>query len=117
NMMSTGVIVQGGGMDLTGGECAVSPDVGLQIKIAPGRAWIKGHMFKHTGDYHYMPISPNTSGTTRTDLVVIRNNFVNNVISYQILQGTTTPVQNSTTWDLPLATVSVPNGAASISSS
>jgi hypothetical protein len=116
-MRTTGIIVQGSIMDSTAGDCAVSPGTGLQIKIATGKAWIKGHMFKHSSDYHYMPIASNNSGSSRTDLVVLRLDTVNNTISYQILQGTTTPVQNSTTWDLPLAEVTVANGASSISSS
>lgn len=112
---TTGIIPQGNNLDATGGDCAVEPGTGLQIKIAVGRAWIQGHYFKHTDDYAYLPISSNSSGSTRTDLVVVRADFTANTISYQVLQGTTTPVQSSTVWDLELARVSVPNGAVSIS--
>lgn len=111
---TTGIIVQGTNMDSVGGDCAVEPGTGLQIKIAVGRAWIKGHYFKHTDDYEYIPITPNTGGTTRNDLVVIRADFTSNTIGYEVLEGTTTPVQTTTIWDLPIARVSVPNGAASL---
>jgi len=113
---TTGILVQGSVMDATNGDCAVSPGTGLEIRIAPGKAWIKGHFFDHTDDYYYMPVSPNTSGTTRQDLVVIRADFTANSISYQILEGTTIPVQTPTIWDLPLAIVAVPNDASSITS-
>lgn len=120
NWRTNGVIIQGGGMDSTGGECAVSPGTGLEIRIAPGKAWIKGHFFSHTDDYEYMPITPNTSGSTRTDLVVIRcilnSPESENRIQYHILEGTTTPERNETNWDLPLATVNIPDGASSIAS-
>jgi len=111
---TTGIIVQGGGMDSAGGDCAVSPGTGLQIEIGTGKAWIKGHMFKHTVDSEFLPISSNSSGTTRTDLVVIRADFTANTIGYEVLEGTTTPVQNSTNWDLPIASVSVASGAVSL---
>jgi len=111
---TTGIIVQGTSMDTSTGECAVSPGTGLQIKISVGRAWIKGHMFVHTDDYEFLPISPNSGGATRTDLVVIRADFTANTIGYQILEGTTTPVQTTTIWDLPLAAVAVEDGATSI---
>ena len=117
NMMSTGIIIQGGGMDLTGGECAVSPETGLQVKVATGRAWLRGHLFKHLDDYHYISVPANTSGATRRDLVVIRADFVNNLIRYELLVGTTQPVQNASIHDLPLAEVSVSAGANGIASS
>jgi hypothetical protein len=115
--LSTGIIMQGIGMDTSGGDCAVTPGTGLQISIAPGKAWVKGHFFKHTGDPALLSIEPNTSGSTRNDLVVIRNDFTANEISYQILTGSTTPTQNATTWELPIAQLSVPNNASSITSS
>lgn len=114
---STGILVQGSVMDATNGDCAVSPGTGLEIRIAPGKAWIKGHFFDHTDDYYYMPVSPNTSGTTRQDLVVIRADFTANIISYQILEGTTIPVQTPTIWDVPLAILTIPDGTTNITTS
>lgn len=120
NWRTSGILVQGNVMDQIGGDCVVEPGTGLEIRIAPGRAWVRGHLFKHTDDYEYLPISPNTSGSTRNDLVVIRllvSDIDNeNRIQYTILEGTTTPVRNDTYWDLPLAIVAVPNNASSITS-
>ena len=110
---SSGIIADGSYLDTSGGDCAVEPGTGMQIQIAPGRAWIRGHMWKHTGDYAFLPIAGNSSGSTRNDLVVLRANFVDNTMSYQVLQGTVTPVRNPNIWDLPLATVAVPNNAIS----
>lgn len=118
NWRTSGILVQGTVMDRIEGDCAVEPGTGLEIRIAPGRAWVRGHLFKHTDDYEYLPISPNTSGSTRNDLVVIRllvSDIANeNRIQYTILEGTTTPVRNDTFWDLPLAIISVPDGASTI---
>ena len=119
NWRTSGILVQGNVMDRIGGDCAVEPaGTGLEIRIAPGRAWVRGHLFKHTDDYEYLPISPNTSGSTRNDLVVIRllvSDIANeNRIQYTILEGTTTPVRNDTFWDLPLAIISVPDDASTI---
>lgn len=114
NIKSDGIIVQGTVMDSANGDCAVSPGTGLQIKIDTGQAWIKGHMFKHTGDPYYINLTSNTSGSARSDLVVLRADFTNNTISYTVITGSTTPVQTLTIWDLPLAVVTVQNNASSI---
>jgi hypothetical protein len=114
-MKTTGIVAEGTGMTASD-NCAVSDGSGMQIEIEAGKAWVRGHFFSHTGTPATLAINSNSSGSTRTDLVVIRADFVNNTIQYQVLQGTTTPVQNANTWDLPLANVAVPNGAVSASS-
>lgn len=111
---TTGIIVASNQISNSTNDFWVQPGTGLQIKIAVGKAWIKGHFFSHTDDYEYLPISPNSSGSTRTDLLTIRADFTNNTIGYQILQGTTTPVQTTTNWDLPIAQIAVPNGTVSL---
>jgi len=115
-MKTTGIVVEGTRMDVSADNCAVSAGSGMQVTIVPGKAWIRGHFFSHTGTNETLAIGSNTSGSTRTDLVVIRCDFVNNTMGYVVLQGTITPVQNANTWDLPLATVAVPNNASSASS-
>lgn len=113
-MKGTGVVVEGSVMDISIDNMAVSEGSGLNVEIVPGKAWIKGHLFSHTGTNAILPINSNTSGSTRTDLVVLRCDFVNNTMGYQVLQGTTIPVQNANVWDLPLANVTVPDGATSV---
>lgn len=115
-MKSTGIIVQGSAIGNPGSDCAVTAGTGMTVNIDIGKAWIRGHMFEHSGTATSLAIASNSSGSTRTDLIVLRADFVGNTIQYQVLQGTTTPVQSSTVWDLPLATVAVPNGAASSAS-
>jgi hypothetical protein len=116
HFISTGVIVQGTELDEFGGNCAVEAGTGLQVEVQTGKAWIKGHMFKHTGDPVALAINSNTSGSTRTDLVVLRVDFVSNTISYVVLSGTTIPVQNANIWDLPLANVTILNNATDAAS-
>lgn len=113
-MRSTGILVSGSKMEGISGDCAVTPGTGLQVKIAPGCAWVRGHMWKHTGGAAFLPIYANHSGNVRTDLIVLRADFSNNVMQYMVLQGTKTPVQNAVVWDLPLAMVHVPNDATEI---
>jgi hypothetical protein len=116
NMRSTGIIVQGNLMDSSLGDCAVSVGNGLEVKIATGRAWIRGHLWKHTSDFHYMPIARNDSGAPRTDLITLRADFTNNKMEYVLLPGPdAVPIQNSTTYDLVLAEVVVPPGAQALS--
>jgi hypothetical protein len=114
-MRSTGIILWGN--SLAKGNLAVIPGTGLQIRISPGKAWMKGHMFKHTGEPYELGISSNNSGSTRNDLIVLRADFVSNTIEYKVVENSTTPTQNATVWELPLAQVIVSNGATTIISS
>jgi hypothetical protein len=111
-----GIIVEGTSMDISANNMAVSAGSGMAVTIVSGKAFIKGHVFVHTGTDATLAINSNTSGSTRMDLVVVRCDFVNNTTGYLVLQGTTIPVQNANQWDLPLATVAVPNNASSASS-
>lgn len=111
-----GILVDGVSMDLSANNMAVSAGSGMTVTIVPGKAFIKGHVFVHSGTDATLAINSNTSGSTRTDLVVLRCDFVNNTMQYQVLQGTITPVQNANQWDLPLCNVAVPNNASAASS-
>jgi hypothetical protein len=115
-MKTDGIMVEGASMDISANNMAVSAGSGMAVTIVAGKAFVKGHCFIHSGTDATLAINSNTSGSTRTDLVVLRCDFVNNTMQYQVLQGTTTPVQNANNWDLPLATVAVPNNASSASS-
>jgi hypothetical protein len=97
--------------------------VGLTVNIKPGTAFVYGTYWGHSGDDSEVTLNANSSGDTRIDLVVLRADFVNNITSYIAIEGTPDPspvapdaIQNSTTWDIPLATVSIVDGAISISS-
>jgi hypothetical protein len=111
-----GIMVTGTSMDISANNCAVSAGSGMTVTIVSGIAFIKGHIFSHTGTDATLAIGSNTSGSTRTDLVVLRCDFVNNTMGYLVLQGTITPVQNANQWDIPLCNIAVPNNASSASS-
>lgn len=122
NMLSNGVIVQGSSMGTTANS-AIAPQLNMQIQAYDGISWIRGFMFKHTGDTYPILISANNdaSGDDRIDLVTIRLDTVANTIEYYVEEGTVdpspvapSPVQDDVTWDLPLAEVYVANGATVI---
>lgn len=96
-------------------------DPGLSVEVFPGEAFIQGMFWSHTGDTAPLAINENDSGDPRIDLVVLRTDFVNDIIEYVVIEGTPDPspvapdpVQNDTVWDLPLATVDVADGATEI---
>lgn len=122
NMLSVGIIIQGSSMGSTD-NCAIAPQLDMQIQAYAGKAWIRGFMFEHTGDSYPILISDNSSGDDRIDLVTIRLDRDANTIEYHVEEGTPdpspvapTPVQDDVTWDLPLAQVYVADGATVINS-
>ena len=124
NMLSVGIIMQGSEMGAAANS-AIAPQLNMQIQAYAGKAWIRGFMFKHTGDSYPIVISDNDdmSGDDRIDLVTIRLDTVANTVEYHVEEGTVdpspvppSPVQDDVTWDLPLAQVYVTNGATVINS-
>ncbi|ALX67276.1 hypothetical protein [Microbacterium sp. XT11] len=111
-----------GGTDLT-----VSADSsGLNVKVSSGFAVVAGSAFLSTAT-ETLAIAPNTSGNPRVDLVALRRDFAQptgQVVRLVVLQGTpaAAPVAPTATADvrgvyvLPLATVRVAAGAATITS-
>lgn len=110
------------------GDSFVAPYSGLILQIYPGEAWIQGFYFQYTidpsnpGNYTFS-ISPNTSGYTRIDLVVLTLDLTLNQITYQTLEGIPSaspippvPEQDDLIWQLPIAQVTVSNGASTINS-
>ncbi|MDF2968938.1 MAG: hypothetical protein K0Q93_2716 [Nocardioidaceae bacterium] len=89
---------------------------GMQVKVAPGECWIRGHWGTKTTET-ILPIATNSSGNPRKDRVVLRADFLNDRIELDVLTGTpaVTPVaptltQNSSMWETSLGYVSVPAG-------
>jgi hypothetical protein len=97
-------------------EC-FADSTGLQVKVKSGECWIAGQWGQSTAQ-KTLPIAANALGITRGDRVVLRNDFGNNRIELDVLTGTTgTPpavTQNTSIWEISIATVSVPNGDLSI---
>lgn len=95
---------------------------GMQVKVKTGQVWIKSHWGEVASEIT-LPIASNSSGNPRKDLVVVRAHFTNNVIQFDVITGTPagspvipSPTQDATMWEVPLAEVSVANGAATITS-
>ncbi|SDZ01135.1 hypothetical protein [Thermoactinomyces sp. DSM 45892] len=108
---SSGVIVRGEVMDEKEYDLAVTSGIGMQVQIAPGYSYIKGHFFKHTGDYYLLSIKPNQTGTERVDTVVLRADFTANSMNYAVLEASTTLTQTSTIWEIALAKITIPKDA------
>jgi hypothetical protein len=90
--------------------------------VKTGQAWIKSHWGEVASEIT-LPIASNSSGNPRKDLVVARAHFTNNVVQFDVITGTPagsptlpSPTQNTTMWEIPLAEVSVANGAGTITS-
>lgn len=90
---------------------------GMQVKVRTGECWIAGHWGQSTSE-KILPVAANALGVTRGDRVVLRNKFGDNRIELDVLTGTTgTPpavTQDTSMWEISLATLSVPNGDLSI---
>jgi hypothetical protein len=97
---------------------------GLQVKItANRRALVRGFMYEAGPTDVVVPISPNTSGSTRTDLLVLRLDRSTWNVREGVRAGTPgaglpNPVQTDAgIWELPVAQVLVANNATNIASS
>lgn len=91
---------------------------GMQVKVDTGECQIQGQWGKGTS-IKTQAIASNASGSNRLDLVILRNDFVANSISVDVLTGSSPTVlptltQNTTKWEVQLAVVTVPNGAVTI---
>lgn len=91
---------------------------GMQVKVKTGECLMRGHYGSNDTE-KILPIAAAHATLARIDRVIIRADFLNNVISLEMLTGTaaSTPAapavtQSSTIWETSLATVSV--AAASV---
>lgn len=93
---------------------------GRALNIGAGRCWIEGAFGEFSG-VTTVNFGTNTSGNTRIDLVVIRNDFVANKVQMDVLVGTPsgspvapTPTQNSAKWEIGLFQVTCANNFSSL---
>lgn len=95
---------------------------GMQVKVRTGECWIRGHWGEITAT---KTVTVPTAHATlaRIDRAILRCDFSDNNIEVDVLQGTaaSTPVapavtQDSSIWEVSLATVSVPAADTSIGS-
>lgn len=109
--------------DFTNPQLVYGDSTGMQIKVAADRyAHVRGHEWWSGSSIFTKAISANSSGSTRTDLVVLRLSRTSWDVTVTVVNGTPgagapSPTQNTGTtgsWDLPLATVTVANNASTI---
>lgn len=109
---STGVI---GGI---GAALVVGAPGGMFVSVGAGEAMVEGFWYKNTATLN-LPVSSNTSGLSRTDLVVLRLDRVSNTLSAAVVEGTPgagTPILTQlagTVWEIALATITIPTGTTS----
>lgn len=110
--------------DFTSPQLVYGDASGMQVKVAASRyATVGGHEWTSGSTIFTLAIAANSSGSTRTDLVVLRLSRTTWNVNATVITGTPgsgapSPVQNTGTtgsFDLPLATVTVASGASSIS--
>ena len=100
-------------------QCEVFADsTGLWVKVRAGQVWIEGH-YGQQESVKTVPVLPNATGSTRVDMVVARGNYTTNRVEFDVVAGTAVApsrTQNSSVWELCLATINVINGATTIAS-
>lgn len=110
--------------DFTSPQLIYGDSSGRQVKIAADRyALVRGHIWYSGSSIVTKSIGANSSGSTRIDLVVLRLSRTTWDVTCEVVAGTPgggapAPTQNTGTtgtFELPLATVTVANGASSIS--
>lgn len=99
---------------------ATGDSSGMQVKVATGQAWMRGHFGKSTA-IKVLPVAAAHATLARKDIVVIRADFVDNEIEVDVITGTAaasptapTVTQNTSVWETLLAVVDVPAAAVTI---
>jgi hypothetical protein len=96
---------------------------GMQVKVRTGQCFLRGHWGETTTE-QVLPIAASDATNPRYDLVVLRADFLNNLLEVAVLTGTpaaspAVPVvtQNTSVWETSLALVGVPAGATTVAAS
>lgn len=94
---------------------------GMQVKFKTGQTFLRGFAGRWTGADAVVPVTANASGQTRIDLLVTRVNLTLQKVQADVKPGTpgvnpSPPAlqQDDTIWEEPLAQITVPTGATSI---
>lgn len=110
--------------ETTAGDMAVSPGTGLQVLVAEGALLVDGHVYRCSAQTA-LTISANTSGSTRIDRIVVEftregqteeGKCVLKVSEGTPSAGAPAVLNSNATRQVSLATVTVANGASSVSS-
>jgi hypothetical protein len=99
-------------------ELKVIPSSGMTIAVMEGECVIESY-WGQTNSWLALTVPSNATGSTRLDYVVARADWVLNKVDVDIVTGTAslpTLTRDTSKWEIPLAVLSVPNGAVTISS-
>ncbi|AWY05707.1 minor tail protein [Microbacterium phage Percival] len=109
----------GSGVRDTAGLKVTADSSGLSVKVAAGFAVVAGNAFLSTA-VETLTIAANSGSTTRTDMVYLRRDFTapaGQTVRLMVKTGSTAASSDPRGgFDLPLAYVTVPAGAATITS-
>lgn len=101
-------------------EMAVTAPGGMLVTVGTGESWMRGHYGQITSP-KTLPIVTADPTNPRIDLVVLRVDFVANVIVVDVLKGTAAatpvapvPTQSTAVWEISLYTVAVAAATVSI---
>lgn len=92
----------------------------LQVTVAPGDAIVRGHMMRNDAPYT-INVDTNSSGVTRFDRIVLRLDPAANSVTPTYVKPTSgagpqvLTQSDTAVYDLPLARISVLNGASNLS--
>lgn len=99
-----------------GNELAVSAPGGMSVRVASGEVMIEGFWYKSDANVD-LTVAANSSGSTRTDAVVLRLNRVTNLVTLVVITNAPAPVRTvGGDWEMQIATIAVPNAAGAITS-
>jgi hypothetical protein len=97
---------------------------GRHVKVRAGRrAFVRGFMWDSGAEDLTKNVAANATGSTRQDLVVLRLDRATFAVTCEVVEGTATlpsPTQSTASsgvYELPVAAVTVPNGAISLAAS
>lgn len=90
------------------------------VRVRTGAAFVAGRLYITDADV-ILPVTANSSGNPRIDLMVLRSNSATQIITPFIIEGTPagspvapSPVQSGSIYDIPLAEIAVSSPFASI---
>ncbi|QNU66912.1 hypothetical protein EHE19_019135 [Ruminiclostridium herbifermentans] len=98
----------------------VSAATGMNIKVAPGKAWINGYYYENTAELN-LTIDVSDGVLKRIDRIVLKLDYLNRQIVLEVKKGTpasmpTTPeiIRNSDVYELVIADILINNGDTAI---
>lgn len=86
---------------------------GMRVEILTGAILIQGRQYLLT-EPKEMNITPGSSTSDRTDLIVAKLDMLERKISIVYKEGTTAVVRNENYWEMALARISVPRNATAV---